>query len=346
MRNRCAIIVIACLCCLITSSPVFAWGSAGHMAIGHIADQLLEGSSAQQHVQTILGKEGTLRDAAIWPDCAKYIQPTQDFQYSPDPRYYDKQCAIYESDAGKQEMSDYVRRNNDNCEYAGHKQNCHKAFHFADIPIQEDHYDRSFVGATDTDVVHAINAAIAVLRGVDAPPPFQFASGEQGQREALRLLAHFVGDLHQPLHVGAIYLSNDGSPVNPDVSGYDPATNNEGGNLLQVGAKAELHGEWDKISRSLAGEDLSTDASAITTTTGEMDTWATQWASETVLQARNAYSGLSFGAEQQDNRGKVSWPLTFGDRRAYLDAEHTLQRQQVIKAGARLAQVLRVIWPD
>ena len=31
------------------------------------------------------------------------------------------------------------------------------------------------------------------------------------------LLAHFVGDIHQPLHVGALYLDSNDKPVNPNL---------------------------------------------------------------------------------------------------------------------------------
>ena len=34
-------------------------------------------------------------------------------------------------------------------------------------------------------------------------------------REALRLLAHYVGDIHQPLHVAAVYLDREGRVVDP-----------------------------------------------------------------------------------------------------------------------------------
>ena len=43
------------------------------------------------------------------------------------------------------------------------------------------------------------------------PQPFSFET----KQEALRVLAHLVGDVHQPLHVGAIYLDAPGNAVNP-----------------------------------------------------------------------------------------------------------------------------------
>jgi hypothetical protein len=48
-------------------------------------------------------------------------------------------------------------------------------------------------------------ATTQVLKGGAAPAPFSL----KDQREALLLLTHYVGDLHQPLHVGAIYLDKN-----------------------------------------------------------------------------------------------------------------------------------------
>jgi hypothetical protein len=46
------------------------------------------------------------------------------------------------------------------------------------------------------------------------------------------LLAHLVGDIHQPLHVGAQYFDENGQPVNPDTGGA--ATPDQGGNSLTL----------------------------------------------------------------------------------------------------------------
>jgi hypothetical protein len=53
-------------------------------------------------------------------------------------------------------MVDYVSRNWSNCTYEDKPTNCHKAFHFADVAIQHDDYERRFIGTNDHDVVSAI----------------------------------------------------------------------------------------------------------------------------------------------------------------------------------------------
>ena len=53
------------------------------------------------------------------------------------------------------------------------------------------------VGTSSHDIVAALQSCIDVLQGRPASTPIDLRSRE----EALRLLAHLVGDLHQPLHV-------------------------------------------------------------------------------------------------------------------------------------------------
>jgi S1/P1 Nuclease len=145
-----------------------AWGPEGHQVVGSIADQLLH-DHAKQEVANILGFE--LRVASTWPDCAKDVVRRHDgsFEYKPDP-HFEGSCASFATDSER--MVDYVSRNWSNCTYEDKPTNCHKAFHFADVAIQHDTYDRKDVGTSDHDVVSAINAIILVLQNKSAPSPF------------------------------------------------------------------------------------------------------------------------------------------------------------------------------
>ena len=99
----------------------------------------------------------------------------------------------------------------------------------------------------DHDIVSAINTAIAVLKDQPSPAPFSI----NDKKEALFLLAHFLGDLHQPLHVGAVYLDASGNLVNPDgPGGLDPATETAGGNRLPEFRQSLQAGEFLAIARS------------------------------------------------------------------------------------------------
>lgn len=325
---------------------VWAWHSPGHQSVGQLADNLIpESSTAKKQIRAILASGETLRDATVWADCAKSIQPRRAFEYLPDERYRDTACALYETPEGKAEMAAFVRRNNDNCLYAGRRENCHKSFHFTNIPLQEGRYAAKAVGTADADIVQTLNAAIAVLKGEAAPPPFGIPASAEGKREALRLIAHLVGDLHQPLHVGAVYLSAEGVPLAPDNAAVGSTSNTIGGNALVIGEGAELHSDWDHISDALAVENLTGEAATITRTSGPVSKWAETWASETVLAAQQAYSGIRYGKLRQGNRpGSSVWPIEFKDRTAYVAAQQAQQRQQIVKAGARFAELLLAIW--
>jgi hypothetical protein len=339
--------IIGLACALLVSRAAYSFGSDGHMTVGNLADKLIEGTLAADHVKAILGPNEKLREAAIWPDCARgVIQSGDEFKYSPDPKFHDKHCAVFETPDGKEEMKAYVARNWDNCENSGEKKNCHKAFHFADIPLQLGHYSPKSVGAAEHDVVHAITACIVFLRDGSQTEPFHFGEDNQGRREALRLLAHFVGDVHQPLHVGAVYLTANGRAMNPNkTKKFSPKSETRGGNLLFVGHTDNLHHQWDSIATSLAKEDLTGEAAAVLQSDGAIETWSTTWATESIHQARDAYKGQSFGKKKVvgENEG---WPVVFKDRQAYLKAQREIQRDQITRAGARLAEVLQAIWPD
>jgi hypothetical protein len=185
---------------LLSVSQVFAWGSDGHQTVGAIADKLIENKHAGKEVHAILGNM-TLQDVAVWADCARGIDPKQNFEYK--PKYHNKACEIFETKEGEAEMKDYVLRNDHNCDPQPEDNSCHTEYHYADVSIQHDHYERSYVGTRSDDVVAAIVASIHALKGEPVPSPFNI----KDKREALMLLAHFVGDVHQPLHVGAVYLA-------------------------------------------------------------------------------------------------------------------------------------------
>ena len=78
------------------------------------------------------------------------------------------------------------------------------------------------------DIVHMMSYCIAVLRGEE---PETNARGIT-KPIAIILLAHFVGDIHQPLHVGAEYFDANGKPANPDKPGE--VFPDEGGNSLHL----------------------------------------------------------------------------------------------------------------
>jgi hypothetical protein len=342
MRSKIVAVIAALGVAL--SGPCFAWSENGHQTVGAIADILIQHSNAETQVKSILGtvngQQLTLQQVAVWADCARSVVPGNPYTYNPG-KYKIQACAVFEDAAGKQAMQDYGQRNNSNCPYEGKHYECHKAFHFADVDIEHNTYSTAYVGTHDYDVVHAIDAAIFVLQGQPSHAPFNFAS----KREALMLLVHFMGDLHQPLHVGAVYLNPaDGSDIDPDAGSLDPETETAGGNLIS-GTGGNLHSQWDKTKFPLTDAStmkaFATEAKGISKTKGDYMHWAEIWAGDTITVAQQAFQGVSFAA-----KADKAWPSTFDDRGTYVKNMQAIQKQQVIKGGARLANLLTTIWPN
>ena len=318
-----------------------AWGHQGHETIGAIADSLLAGTPTEKAITKILGSE-RLETAALWADCVKGVSNSAPYKYQLNSRF--PECDPFQQTAaGREEMESYVRRNATNCHSGASEEVCHKTYHYADVAIEHDTYDRADVGTSDHDLVSAINAAIAELKGRPVPSPFNFET----KKEALRVLAHLVGDVHQPLHVGAIYLDAAGHEINPDAGSFDPAAKTRGGNLLIHGRSRKLHAEWDDIPRSLTASRFLSEgavkAKGIAVSTGPASEWVRQWASETVGVSRAAFAGLTFGTEENAGTREAKWPVV--EPAGYASHRAALQKQQLVRAAARLAQVLEMVFP-
>jgi hypothetical protein len=173
---------LACVLALagaFASHNALAWGGDGHRAVGAIADKLLKGTNAQKQIAALLLPGETLESIANWADCVKgtYCGPQ-----SP-------------------EMVEYTSANPKHSEY-----------HYTDVPFQLERYHDHGVGTSEVDIVQTLKQCIAVLQGKTDPAlnPHKFT-----KRQALILLTHMTGDIHQPLHVGAAFVSKDGRFVVP-----------------------------------------------------------------------------------------------------------------------------------
>ena len=325
----------------LASAPAAAWGPDGHQSIGAIADRLIAGSNAASAVDSILGGL-RLQDASVWADCAKGVDPSEDYQYTAEGRF--PECRIFETSQLEAEMAAFVRRNDINCERKATEDSCHKQYHYSDVALQRDRYALGTVGTRDSDLIGAVSAAAAVLQGDPSPAPFAF----QGKREALLLLSHYVGDIHQPLHVGAIYLSVTGQRIDPDNGPFDPMTQTRGGNQISTrmaGSKKKgpnLHAAWDRIPPALTVARVSAAwverARRIRASPGAMAKWPAQWGTNTLGQAKAAFSGLAFAA-----RKGATWPAVLPA--SYSAKMKRIETRQLTEAGARLAQMLQTIFP-
>lgn len=339
--GKCAVLVSAAL----VPFTCIAWSPAGHQAVGAVADELLKGSAAELQVKQILGGL-TIRQASVWADCAKGVSSSDDavFTYHPNNIAF-PECAPFDSAESKTAFESFVSRNWKQCGSAQGSEKCHHQYHYADISNRRDHYAINEVGANTHDIAHSVAAAIAVLQGNTAPAPFNIAD----KKEALLILSHYVGDIHQPLHVEAVYLSAKGKVVDPDAIGLNPANETAGGNSIIDGTE-KLHHEWDAIGPELsvggAGFDnLVAKSRTIPITPGVVDGWSLTWATDTVALGHAAFTGLRF-APKVTTGVKPLWTVTGTHSAAYTSRANQLKAGQLSKAGARLAQTLRAIWPD
>ena len=188
------------------------------------------------------------------------------------------------------------------------------------------------------------------------------------QKEALWLLDHLVGDVHQPLHVGELYFDKDCQTiVDPNVVAADQPNfgigtsiiPTKGGNYLTFGKK-NLHSYWDgdavigaaRLLGISKKADHFADVTAATImsnppsgweTPGDPDTWPAQWATETLPLAKDAYGHATIGQAQQSGGSRCSWQVKLD--RAYTDWANDQVVSQLGKAGFRLAALLEAILP-
>lgn len=324
---------------LLAPSPALAWGSAGHAAVGALADRAIRGSHAQRAVAALLLPGESLEQAANWLDCVKgtFCGPQT------------------------QEMRDYT---------LSHPRHGH--YHYTDIPFQLAHYRVGGVGSANDDIVHTLRQAIAVLQnnaraGSASGPVSDSALADFTPRQALRLIAHLVGDIHQPLHVGVAYVDRDGHfalPAVPlDIDGVTIFDTRGGNSLLLAGNSSvprSFHGYWDvsavdaamRHARAatpgqFAGSLMASVVAPPDRRDGNPVNWPVQWADDGLRVAKLAHAGLQPGQHRtQLGRNGESidvWALTLPPDYSSLAAR--LARQQLARAGVRLAALLQAIWP-
>ncbi len=362
--HRAARLALLSAVLLASQGSAWAWGHPGHQLIGSLADELLVGSNAGKSVAKILGPAvRNLKTAAPWPDCARSVERTAAgaFIYNDHTKFHSPVCVPFEGKPGeknfpeRRRMEDYVKRNWSNCPAEGThiSKECHEDYHFTDVAIQHDDYSRAYAGTAEHDIVAALGAALKVLRGDPPDPAFSI----KDKKEALLLIAHLVGDLHQPLHVGSVYLSETGALVDPGASSaaIDPATLTRGGNKLEIGGDSNLHSDWDKVPSNITLGGLATGpglkrrqvlmaaARAVPATPGSVAAWPAAWAGDTVKVSQQAFPGLRFSRAGALNHG--NWAVQFNDLAGYETAKDRLQTQQLEKAAARLAALLQAVFP-
>src|SRR4051812_43531062 len=331
---------------LAMTATVSAWDYPGHRMVGAIADFVLSSRhpEAYKKIQDlIVGKDAngnklvrTISQVATSPDCAK----ANNVPY----------CGRTPSD----EEKDYFANNKHNSDY-----------HFTDVPIQQTRYVADSPGTGKNDAVQMINYAIAQLRGKSP----QKEDVKLTDTQALWLLAHLVGDIHQPLHVGSIYFDKATCKQikDPTVSGgMESVASTIGGNAVLLAALApdpaappadNFHLFWDSTAVNNAMQAagwpgaeqdfarlLASKAPSNWQTAGEVETWAEQWVADIMPVARAAHDKLKIEFKKRDpaHHDACVWQTQLSP--GYSKWASQQAREKIQKAGFRLAALLNEIF--
>jgi len=189
--------------------------------------------------------------------------------------------------------------------------------HFLNLPRDADGLHSETCPGASACVLTAIRKDFEVLSSNSATQAQKLAS--------LKFLGHWVGDIHQPLHVS---FEDD-----------------RGGNSIPVTGicGANLHAAWDTcLVLRAVGEDVNEAATELlkTITPARIESWThsepMDWANESFAIAEQAQTKYCIrqGAYCDQPAGKVTIDA------AYVVANAPIIREQLQKAGVRLAHLL------
>jgi hypothetical protein len=226
----------------------------------------------------------------------------------------------------------------------------HDTYHYTNIAFQEPRYDRSLPGARPTDIVQTMRECVRVLKG---------ASRTFTPREALRMLAHLVGDLHQPLHAGNAFVTASAPLRFVPPEGPTGWRTSIGGNALVYGPqdRFNLHSYWDAhiVNLAMRNDDVPAFASRLMTEipaapdwkdSGDPDGWPERWVNESLVATKEAHKDIRLLAYLgPDESGRTPHRWRIEQPPGYDDRSRTRVRIQIAKAGYRLAALLRAVWP-
>lgn len=191
------------------------------------------------------------------------------------------------------------------------------AEHFLNLPRNAGGLGATDCGEAAGCVVTAINRDFAVLASN--------STDAAAKRAALKYLSHWVGDVHQPLHVS---FADD-----------------RGGNDIRVTGECSpnLHSAWDTclVLKAVGDDTQAAIAEFLKTLTPEQ---RNRW----VAGSARDWANESFAISRRPETRYCTW---LGDAcvrsmegvridRAYLDTNLPVVREQLLKAGVRLAQLL------
>lgn len=352
---------------VLPSRLTLGYGPVGHQIIGAVADERLAKTPVAEKIAALL--DGlTLEGVSTYPDEIRGWDkngpedPTT-FHFSKHPKIDTALRDYWHANPPTKDLNSPVPS--------------HHWFHYTDVPVAEaEKYGDGQAGRSKWDIVHMIPYCLGVLKG-EVP--------EDNPRKitkpiALILLTHFVGDIHQPLHVGAEFFDKEGHPANPDKT--QGLVEDQGGNSLtlnlttggtEMTRHAKFHYYWDSetvaanlppLPEGLSKEERQPKLDAakkdlVREFVGHepkdwrlasniaLKDYAEAWANDILPIAREAHSRLQFRevAPKQMDDGSIA-AVGFLDEKksadgiSYYDWSAGVVRQELAKAGWRLADVL------
>ena len=341
--KRLASLLLGLIVFTTAAGATFAWGNDGHQAVGKIASLRIKPRTAQRIAQ-ILQPGETLASIATWADTVKERMGKTD----PDP-----DTNVFLQDVVHNEKN--------------------REWHYVNLPLDCRNYQTCFGFTPDNDIVHMLNVCIRTLQGHPDP------NHPLTKRNALRLLVHFLGDIHQPLHVGTGYIDVNGPGQtilivrDPRVIKKRDLPDDKGGNDLVIdNDRKNLHSFWDftlvTSLMNLVGREITSDTLATYlrqnvkrkgswNAHGPVAIWPAQWAKDSLRQARDhSYSSVRIVGQRtipvlsrgqpvvRDGRPVMQTVFDITRAANYETVNRAVVRQQLAKAGYRLAKVLDAIY--
>lgn len=309
------------------ASSEVRWGIRRHGLIGMAAWERMQSQRAREEILRIFeesGGESSLGEAARWADRIKFDPP---------------------NDAATRRFLS--------------EEHGFSTWHYVNLPLDLDGYDRERYPefTRRNDIVQTI---LRCVESLSAPGP----NARFEEIIALRWLAHLVGDLHQPVHVGCGYIAN--ARTNRARLVFDPdealglESDRGGGALLLPDVDDNLHGYWDsRLGPNVVPDALDADSDeellrallntrVIASASAEDATLAARvvgWANESLREAKKAYDTLRIVSYNPTSNGefyKVAWE----GEPAYRVRCAPIVSERMAAAANNLAGLLDTIWPD
>ena len=309
------------------------WSMKRHVLIAGAAEKLLP-SPVKQKIKSILKKnkedgeelgQTSIREVADWMDAIKFN------------RLEDDETKAFRNDGRNRK---------------------HKPWHYVDLPLGVDGYDRmKYADFTrDDDVVQMLTESIRVLQG---------NSDRFSDINALRLLVHLVGDIHQPLHVACGYVRKNGNSYklerDPEIIRQHQIEADGGGNDCILPNNSSMHSYWDgslggklpieddpnaaslsvhidEFAEKIPVESLQPLEAAYTAST--LLKLPLRWADESIEAAGKAYDNLTIVGIDAEEKYRMSWI----SKEAYDDVCAPIAIERARSAAKNLAFILKKLF--